>query len=145
MIYAVIDTNVLVSSLLSDKDSPPVRVIRGIRDGEIRPIISAYLLREYRRVLSRKELGIDDRRTYALLKLFDCDTSIGTELIDQGCMLSDPKDSPIFDIVRITREYDSYLVTGNIKHYPAGRYVITPRQMADLLDGSIGKDMRVRD
>ena len=134
MIYAVIDTNVLVSSVLSNKDSPPMKVIRGIRDGVICPVFSSYLLREYRRVLSRKEFGIDARMLYALLKLFDNDESMGVELIDQGCSLPDKKDAPIFDIVESTREYNSYLVTGNIKHFPSERYVITPKQMADMLD-----------
>ena len=134
MFYAVIDTNVLVSSLLSDKDSPPMRVMKGIRDGEICPVFSTYLLREYRRVLSRKELGIDVRKSYALLKLFDNDASIGVELVDSGSTLRDTKDSPIFDIVEATREYHSFLVTGNTKHFPSKSYIITPRQMADLLD-----------
>ena len=134
--YAVIDTNVIVSYFLSsEKDSPPIRILDEVRKGNIIPLYNGYLLREYRRVLSRGRFGLDDRDIYEVLRLiekpgFDC----GVELIDSGCSLSDKKDSPIFDIVQCTREYDSYLITGNVKHFPNEKYVVSPRQMLDLLD-----------
>ena len=28
---------------------------------------------------------------------------------------------------------DSYLVTGNIRHFPAARFIVTPRQLLDLM------------
>lgn len=58
MIYAVIDTNVLVSSFLSKGDSPPVTVVREMLGGRIIPLFNSYLLREYREVLSRTKFGI---------------------------------------------------------------------------------------
>ena len=32
---------------------------------------------------------------------------------------------------------DAYLVTGNIKHFPAKPYVVTPRQMLDIIIGNM--------
>ena len=29
---------------------------------------------------------------------------------------------------------DAYLVTGNMKHYPIRNYVVTPRQMLDIIE-----------
>ena len=28
---------------------------------------------------------------------------------------------------------DAYLITGNIKHYPVRNYVVTPKQMIDII------------
>ena len=32
------------------------------------------------------------------------------------------------------KENDAYLVTGNIKHFPAKRFVVTPREMLEILE-----------
>ena len=136
IIYAVIDTNVLVSSVLSDKDSPSMTVVRAIRDGEIRPVFSSHLLREYRRVLTRKELGINNRTVYELLNLFDTPAPFGVESIDQGSSSPDMKSDPIFDMVEATRDRGTYLVTGNTERFPSESYVLTPGQMVDKLDSA---------
>lgn len=51
--YAVIDTNVLVSALLSSKnDTATVQVIQKLITGEIIPVYSNVIVKEYREVLS---------------------------------------------------------------------------------------------
>ena len=51
--YAVIDTNVLVSSLLSKKDdSATVQVLGKVIIGEVIPVYSNVITKEYRKVLS---------------------------------------------------------------------------------------------
>lgn len=30
---------------------------------------------------------------------------------------------------------DAYLITGNLKHYPVRSYVVTPRQMLEIIEG----------
>ena len=133
MICAVIDTNVLVSYLISDRDSPPNKVFKAIKKGMIKPLYNAFLLTEYRRVLSEDRFGIDEHIVFNIVDFIET-YGEGVELIDFGSSLPDRKDSPIFDIVQSTREYDSFLVTGNTKHFPKEDYVVTPRQMADMLD-----------
>jgi len=54
MAFAIIDTNVLVSYFLSDKDSPPAAIMNKVFDGEIIPVFNCYLIDEYRKVLSRR-------------------------------------------------------------------------------------------
>ena len=59
MIYAVIDTNVLVSSLLTKKeDSPTVKVMDSIRDGLITPLYHKDMITEYIDVLNRPKFNI---------------------------------------------------------------------------------------
>ena len=56
--YAVIDTNVLVSALLSSKDdTATVQVLGKVITGEIIPVYSNVITKEYREVLSRRKFG----------------------------------------------------------------------------------------
>ena len=53
---AVIDTNVLVSALLSSKDNTAtVQLVRKVIGGEIIPVYSNVITKECREVLSRKK------------------------------------------------------------------------------------------
>ena len=48
--------------------------------------------------------------------------------------LPDPKDRVFYEVVMEERkEEDAYLVTGNIKHFPEKPYVVTPRQMLNII------------
>lgn len=44
------------------------------------------------------------------------------------------KDLPFYEVVMQTRVGDTYLVTGNLKHFPKRTYIVTARQMLDILD-----------
>lgn len=56
--YAVIDTNVLISALLSTRDdTATVQVLSKVITGEIIPVYSNVLTKEYREILSRKKFG----------------------------------------------------------------------------------------
>ena len=135
-VHAVIDTNVLISSLITaDFYSPTVSVIKEIRDGGIIPIYSDYLMAEYREVLSRSKFKIPEDVIERIIGLF-IDRGVKFEPDEEFVMMPDPGDVPIFLITMQTRELDSYLVTGNTKHYPATDFVVTPRKMMEILYGS---------
>lgn len=56
--YAVIDTNVLVSAMLSSKDdTATVQVVSRMLRGEIIPLYSNVIVQEYRKVLCRPKFG----------------------------------------------------------------------------------------
>lgn len=58
MIYAVIDTNVLVSALLSrHPDTATVQVVSAISKSRFRPLYNKEILAEYRDVLSRPKFS----------------------------------------------------------------------------------------
>ena len=60
--YAVIDTNVLVSAMLSSRDdAATVQVVSRMLHGEIIPIYSNVIAKEYREVLSRRKFGFTGR------------------------------------------------------------------------------------
>ena len=51
-----------------------------------------------------------------------------------GAVLPDMKDLPFYEVVMEKREDDAYLVTGNLKHFPVKPFIITARQMLEILD-----------
>ena len=45
----------------------------------------------------------------------------------------DPNDIVFYE-VKMSKE-ETYLVTGNIKHFPKKPFVVTPREMVEIIDG----------
>lgn len=135
-IYAVIDTNVIVSALISQKpQSYPLSVLSYVYSGKIIPVLNDEILAEYRNVLSRPKFNLDPVDIDTALHVID---QYGlhlerTPLCDE--IFPDPKDIVFYE-VKMSKE-DSYLVTGNIKHFPEGPFVITPREMVELIEKTI--------
>lgn len=130
--YAVVDTNVLVSAMLR-WNSTPGNVMQKVFEGELVPVLNEEIVKEYRAVLSRPKFHfkaqiVDDFIAAIEEKGFYIDaTPWEIELID-------PKDQVFYEVVLEERKKeDAYLVTGNIKHFPDVAYVVTPRQMLDIL------------
>lgn len=136
--YAVIDTNVLVSSLLSKYDtSATSQVVFRTILGEIIPVYSVEILAEYREVLSRKKFKFPSEQVEFLLNTIT-EYGILVKPSPTGVELPNMKDLPFYDVVMEKRSDDAYLVTGNIKHFPTEPFIITARQMIDILDGKTG-------
>ena len=51
-----------------------------------------------------------------------------------GIILPDMKDLPFYEVVLEKREDNTYPVTGNIKHFPKEPFVVTPRELLDILN-----------
>ena len=135
--YAVIDTNVLVSALLSSRnDTATVQVIGKVISGEIIPVYSNVITKEYREVLSRKKFGFSGDAIAYLLSAFE-KYGILVDPSPSGIILPDIKDLPFYEVVLEKRDDDAYLVTGNIKHFPAKPFVVTPRELLDILSKNI--------
>ena len=64
-IHAVIDTNVLVSSLLTkNKKAPTARLVDALIDDVFCPVYNNDIIQEYCEVLSRKEFEFEREVTY---------------------------------------------------------------------------------
>ena len=132
-VFAVIDTNVMVSYFLSSPDSPPNTIMEEALGGKIIPVLSPYLLREYYEVLHRAKFEAYSSEVDDLLEKIES-MGVNIELIDSlGILLPDTQDEPIFELALATRDVGSFLITGNTKHFPADDFVMTPREMAGLL------------
>ena len=70
-VYAVIDTNVVVSSMLTDNQSSPTKyVLSSVRDGIIVPMINDDIIEEYKEVLSRDKFHFIQEDVASMLKMF---------------------------------------------------------------------------
>ena len=132
-IYAVIDTNVLVSALLtSEKKSNPLLIFKAIIDEKIVPLFCDEILNEYREVLSRDKFPFTcDYIEKALDVFVNNGLNVSRVQVDEF-KFPDPKDIVFFEVSMAVD--DSYLITGNIKHFPKISKVVTPAEMAAILD-----------
>ena len=135
-LYAVIDTNVLVSAMLK-WSSVPGSILEFAFSGIITPVLSEKIVAEYREVLMRKKFHLTEDIVEDIISILDEQG----EYIDPGSMeyeLPDPKDVVFYAVIMEKRkDEDAYLVTGNTKHFPVKPFVVTPREMLDII---LGKD-----
>lgn len=132
--YAVIDTNVLVSALLSNHaDSATVQFVGRMLCGEVVPVYSAEIMQEYREVLGRKKFKFEPDMINYILSAIE-KYGVLVEPSASGTILPDMKDLPFYEVVIEKNEDGAYLVTGNLKHFPAKPFIVTARRMLDILD-----------
>lgn len=133
-IYAVIDTNVLVSALISkNQQSPPVQVLREVLDGRIIPLYHSEILEEYLEVLSRPKFHLKKETIQTVIKSIKTN---GLEINPKatGEILIDMDDLIFYEVAMEKRDDDAYLVTGNLKHYPTREYIVTPSEMMSIIN-----------
>ena len=134
MIYAVVDTNVFVAALLTrNDDSATVKIYEAIADGRITPLYHQDILAEYAEVLSRPKFKFSEKKINAVLDLI---VKYGVEVFPKptGEILIDMDDLIFYEVTMEKREDDSYLVTGNQKHYPVREFIVTPAEMLQILE-----------
>ena len=135
-VYAVVDTNVLVSALLSRKeDSATVRVVNELFGGRIVPLYHRDILEEYSEVLHRRKFHLRESTIQLVLNSV---IQFGMEVFPQstGEILIDMDDLIFYEVAMEKRDDDAYLVTGNQKHYPVREFIVTPAEMMRILDAS---------
>lgn len=132
-IYAVIDTNVLVSALLtSEKQSNPLLIFQAIIEEKIVPLFCDEILNEYREVLSRDKFPFTSEVIEKALDVFENNGLNVSRVEANDYEFTDPKDIVFFEVSMAVN--DSFLVTGNIKHFPKIGKVVTPTEMVAILD-----------
>ena len=130
--YAVIDTNVIVSAMLK-WNSVPGNLVQLVFDGPIIPVLNDDILDEYNNVLHRPKFRLTDEIISDVLDGIKSQaTFVDAEELELE--LPDPKDKVFYEVVMEKKKSDdAYLVTGNIRHFPEVSYVVTPRQMLDII------------
>jgi uncharacterized protein len=108
MLTVVLDTNVLVSSLLSQK-SWPAKILDLIMSDHIQVAYDDRILGEYEEVLSRPELHIHPSRILAVIDHIE----LTGKLVTPEPL---PTDDIMFAEVFTTSNADA-LITGNLRHY----------------------------
>ena len=101
-VFAIIDTNVLVSAMMKPQ-SVPGQVVKESLNGQIIPVVNWEIMDEYKKVLRRLKFGFDPRDVTVLLKELEkravyCDASTIEDL------MPDPKDIVFYAVTMEKRQ-----------------------------------------
>lgn len=109
----VLDTNVLVSGLLSPFGAS-ARVLDLVLSGDVRIAYDDRLLAEYREVLARPRFGFAPEEVAAVLAYLESEGERVTAR-PLAYELPHPDDLPFLEVAV---EVGALLITGNLTHYP---------------------------
>lgn len=127
-----LDTNVVVSGLISPFGAPG-EIVRMVASGALELCYDARVLSEYGSVLLRQKFSFNQAHMGDLLDQIEACGHVTTgKLLTKR--LSDPDDEPFLEIALGGEAH--YLVTGNLKHYPAekrqGMRVVSPTEFLEI-------------
>ena len=118
----VIDTNVIVSALLTPT-GPPARILALVLNGFITIVYDNKILAEYAGVLNREKLKINKEWIGPVIDF------IGKEgefiIVNPHAAKFNDEDDRIFYELYKTGGID-YLVTGNTRHFPREKGIVSP-------------------
>ncbi len=118
MIRAVIDTNVLVSGLLSPAGNEAL-IVLAIHQGFVRPCLSEPIIAEYAAVLARPKFAFPPEEIEAVLAMLQ-----GTGEIfrpeESPVVSPDPADTKFLHCAQAAMA--DFIVTGNKRDFPDGPY-----------------------
>ncbi len=130
-VYVVIDTNVVVSAMLThNADSPTRLLFSKVAEGQVVPMLNDSILEEYVEVLMRPKFKFAPKDINDVCRLFDLR---GIKYVPEstGRYFIDPDDQ-IFYETYLMRD-DAYLITGNLKHYPSEPRILSPHDMMHII------------
>jgi putative PIN family toxin of toxin-antitoxin system len=124
----VLDTNVIVSALLCPQGLP-AKILGLVLNGTIGIVYDNNILVEYIDVLNREKFKINKEKIKAVL---DFITHDGEYIIStpQTKRFADEDDKKFYELYK-SGEAD-FLITGNIKHFPKEKNIITPREFMEI-------------
>ena len=105
--------------------------------GALVPVLSAGIEDEYAEVLSRRKFRFDPGLVARVLSALESSAvfRLPTGTPEELGRVPDPKDVEFYAVTLSAREeWDANLVTGNARHFPQEPFVVSPRQMLDLLE-----------
>jgi len=118
MLKVVIDTNVLVSALLKP-DSVPELILSLILEGEMVLCLSEPIATEYEEVLKREKFKkLDRQKVKALLSRLKSQARWVSPTVRLQAAKRDPEDNKFLECA----EEADFFITGNIKHFPPGKF-----------------------
>lgn len=129
----VLDTNVLVSGLLSPH-GPPARIVELVAAGALRLCHDSRIIAEYSEVLAQPRFRFDQELVADLLSQIEADRDLVVAMVLPMVLLD--ADDMMFVEVAVTGRA-GWIVTGNQRHFAAARglgaQAISPRGLLDRL------------
>ena len=135
--YAVFDTNVLVSSMLTKyREAATARVVDAIASGSIIPLYNDEILEEYEDVLHRGRFPFKESDVRSLIDSIK-EMGISVNPAPTGEIFPDMDDLVFYEVVMEKRDDEAYLITGNMKHFPKRDYIVTPAEMMAIIEADM--------
>ncbi|KAF5091524.1 PIN domain protein [anaerobic digester metagenome] len=127
----IIDTNVLVSGLISPFGNPAM-IIRLVVSKMVKVILDIRVFHEYQIVLNRPRFQFSPDDVQALLSFLKTE---GIWIIPPPVFISlpDPSDLPFIELSYHT---NAPIITGNTKHFPDNSIIMTPSEFIDKIRSS---------
>ena len=141
MIFAVLDTNVLISAALAhNKYSIPYSVFRGVVERRFVPLVDDNIVREYWEVFSRPKFSFMQETINDIVGN-TIKFAINQPVPPSGIELPDCDDVIFYDVARAHQDKGAYLVTGNLKHFPNCGFAVSPRDFMNIITPNKGNHM----
>ena len=141
MIFAVLDTNVLISAALAhNKFSVPYSVFRGVVERRFVPLVDENIVREYWDVFSRPKFSFMQETINDIVGN-TIKFTINQPVPPSGVELPDCDDVIFYDVAKAHQDKGAYLVTGNLKHFPNCKFAVSPRDFMDIIAPNKGNFM----
>ncbi len=96
------------------------------------PLYNDEILEEYKSVLSRPKFHLNLSLIETVIKAIITDGLNIDRTPTADIEFPDPKDIVFYEIALSVE--DSYLITGNIRHFPVKPFVVTPAEMVRILE-----------
>ena len=123
----VIDTNVLVSALWSEKGKPAQLIALVIND-KLTPCYDYRIMQEYREVLARPKFLFNKANVNDILNKIRVDGLSVVSIQLNNIEFTDPSDKMFYEVAKFCQ---ATLITGNTKHYPEDDSIVS---VADYLE-----------
>ena len=130
--YAVIDTNVIVSSIIKN-DSIPGLIVELAIKGNIKLLFNDDIIKEYVEVLNRKKFNFTQIMIDGLLNsLIKSGKYYTNDKIDIDFI--DESDKKFYEVYySFKKENQAFLITGNKKHFPNEDNIVSPREFLEII------------
>ena len=131
----VIDTNVLVSALITrNSESPTVRIVHYLAESKIIPVYSAAIIDEYKSVLRRPKFHLSDEIVCSVINDIENHGIEITRVLEINEPMPDPKDIIFYAVTLSAKKENTFLVTGNAKHFPVKPFIVNPAQLVEVIN-----------
>jgi len=133
--YAVIDTNVIISALFKE-NSAPAEILREALSGCIIPLLNEEIFKEYSEVVQRPKFSFSENAVNRIMSELPLRAMyVSAKTVTE--YFPDPDDAVFYQVVMSAKDSDNaYLITGNTKHFPVKPFVVTPREMLDIIQNN---------
>ncbi|GHV69170.1 PIN domain-containing protein [Spirochaetia bacterium] len=124
----VLDTNIIVSGFLNPKGIP-AEIISLVLNKKLILCYDNKILSEYTEVLTRSKFDFDIESVNRFLEFVK---SNGEYIVaeTQKTKFIDDDDKKFYDVFKSSEA--EFIITGNMKHYPNKKNIITPREFKEL-------------